>query len=160
MTIKKKLQNPIFLFNACVLLAFLLLNFIANRFPEDARRFPKFVLGIGTVILVFWMVIYFLFPKVMQFIESQEELEEGYEGNRTRYYWAWFCIVIPILIGYLFGFIFIVPAAFLAYGSILGDRTKFVSLIIIMVITTVVFYIGFDRVLNIPLLKGVLLDLG
>jgi hypothetical protein len=48
----------------------------------------------------------------------------------------------------------------LAYGLILGDRTKFVSLMMIMGITTVVFYIGFDRVLNIPLLKGVFLDLG
>jgi hypothetical protein len=160
MNSKEKLRNPIFLFNACVLLAFILLNLIANGFPEDARRFPKFVLGIGIVILVFWMVIYFLFPKVVHFIEAQEEIEEGSEGNRTRYYWAWFCIAVPILIGYLFGFIFIVPAAFLAYGLILGDRTKFVSLMMIMVITTVVFYIGFDRVLNIPLLKGVFLDLG
>jgi hypothetical protein len=64
------------------------------------------------------------------------------------------------LIGYFFGFIFLVPAAFISYGLILGDRKKLVSLMIIMVITTVVFYLGFDYILNIPLLKGVFVDLG
>jgi hypothetical protein len=157
---KEKLKNPLFLFNAFVLAAFIVLNFVADGYAESARRFPKFVFGIGMAVILFWMVIYFLFPRAMQFIESQEEAEEGGRGDRRRYYRAWFCIVLPILIGYFFGFIFLVPAAFISYGLILGDRKKLVSLMIIMVITTVVFYLGFDYILNIPLLKGVFVDLG
>lgn len=158
MVSKEKLKNPVFLFNAFLLAAFIILNSISNGYAEEARRFPKFVLGIGIVVLFFWMVIYFVFPKVMQFIEAQEEIEE--EGSRqpARFYRVWLCITFAILMGFLFGFLFIVPAAFLSYGLLLGERRKVVSLIIIMVITTVVFYVGFNCVLNIPLLKGVFLN--
>jgi hypothetical protein len=157
---KEKLKNPIFLFNAFVLLTFIILHFVADSYAESARRFPEFVFDIGMAVILFWMVIYFFFPKAVQFIEAQEGVEEGSAGDRGRYYWAWFCIAIPVLIGYLFGFIFIVPASFLSYGLLLGDRKKLVSLVIIMVITTVVFYVGFDYALNIPLLNGVFWDLG
>ena len=62
MVSKEKLKNPVFLFNAFLLAAFIILNSISNGYAEVARRFPKFVLGIGIVVLFFWMVIYFVFP--------------------------------------------------------------------------------------------------
>jgi MFS family permease len=158
MVSKEKLKDPVFLFNAFLLVAFLILNFIANGYAEEARKFPKFVLGIGIIVLIFWMVIYFAFPKVMQFIEAQEEIEEGGSLEPGRFYRVWLSIAIAILTGYLFGFLFIVPAAFLSYGLLLGERGKMISLMIIMVITTMIFYVGFDYVLNIPLLKGVFLS--
>lgn len=156
----EKLKNPIFLFNACLLIVFIILNLIANTYAEAARQFPRFVLGIGIVVLVCWMVIYFLFPSAMRFIEAQEEVEEGDSGNPARYWLAWFCIGISVLIGYLFGFLFTVPSGFLSYGLVLGDRRKLLSLSILTVISTIIFYIGFDYILNIPLLQGVFVDLG
>jgi len=156
----EKLKNPIFLFNACLLIVFIILDLIANTYGESARQFPRFVLGIGIVVLVFWMVIYFLFPSAMRFIEAQEEVEGGDSRNPSRYWLAWFCIAISVLIGYLFGFLFTVPSGFLSYGLILGDRKKLLSLSILTVISTVIFYIAFDYILHIPLLQGVFVDLG
>ena len=155
----KKLKNPVFLFNALTLTAFIIFYLIASGFSEGAKRFPKFVLGIGMAVIIFWMVIYFIFPRVLQFIEAQEDMEEGDQGDARRFYEACLCVILSVLAGYLLGFLFIVPAAFLSYGFMLGDRQKMATLIIVTVITTVLFYFGFDYLLNIPMLKGAILDL-
>jgi hypothetical protein len=153
---KKKFKDPIFLFNAFVLVAFIIFNFIANGYEEGARKFPKFVLSIGMIVIVFWMVIYFIFPQAMHFIETQEENDEGDVGSPRRFYLACLCVVFSVLVGCLLGFLFLVPIAFLSYGFLLGSRKKLATLIVVTVITTVLFYFGFDYLLNIPLLKGVL----
>ncbi len=153
---KKKLNDPVFLFNACVLVAFIVLNFIANDYAEGARKFPKFVLGIGIAVITLWMIVYFIYPKAMHFIETQEEAVEGNVGSPRRFYLACVCVILSVFIGFLVGFLFLVPTAFLSYGLLLGDRKKLVTLVIVTVITTVLFYVGFDYFLNIPLLKGVL----
>jgi hypothetical protein len=155
---REKLKNPVFLFNSCVLGLFIILNQVANGYALEARRFPKFVFEIGIAVLLFWMIIYFFFPELMQRIEAEEEVEEGASWNPARFYRVLVCIAISILTGYLFGFIFLVPAAFLSYGLLLGNRKRMLSLLIIMVITTAVFYLGFDYVLNIPLLNGAILS--
>lgn len=153
---KKKFKDPVFLFNAVVLVAFIILNFIANGYAEGARKFPKFVLGLGIVVIACWMVVYFIFPKAMHFIETQEETDEGDVGSPRRFYLACLCVVLSVLAACLLGFLFLVPTAFLSYGFLLGDRKKLVALIIVTVITTALFYVGFDYFLNIPLLKGAL----
>ena len=152
----KKFKNPVFLFNALVLVGFIILYTIANSYSEGARKFPRFVLGIGIIVIVFWMVIYFIFPKAMHFIETQEEADEGNEGSPRRFFLACFCVILSVLVACLLGFLFLVPTAFLSYGFLLGDRKKLVTLIIVTVITTALFYIGFDYFLNISLLKGAL----
>lgn len=155
----KKVRNPVFLFNASLLGIFITLSVLANQFSERAKKLPKFVLGIGILTLTFWMILYLIFPSVMKFIESQAEEEESEGGRHGRYYWAWVCIALSVLMGYLFGFIFVVPTAFLSYGLILGDTTRWVSLVMLMLVTTVLFYIGFYWILKIPILEGVLLNL-
>ena len=155
----KKIKDPVFLFNGSLLGIFILLNFVANHFSERAKKFPKFVLGIGILTLTFWMIAYFIFPALLKFIEAQAEKEDEWEGNRSRYYRSWLCIAGSILTGYLFGFIFVVPVAFLSYGLILGERKKWVSLITLMLVMTACFYVGFYQILHIPVLKGVLLDM-
>jgi predicted secreted protein len=155
----KKLKNPVFLFNAFVLVTFITLNRIANGYSEGARAFPKFVLWIGIGVILFWMVIYFIFPRAIRFVESQEESDETDAANPKRFLLACLCVVLSVLIAYLFGFLFLVPAALLSYGFLLGDRHKMGTLIIVMVVTTILFYLGFDYLLNIPLLKGAILDL-
>jgi hypothetical protein len=152
----KKFKDPIFLFNAVVLVAFIILNFIADGYAEGARKFPKFVLGVGIIVIVLWMAIYFIFPKAMHFIETQEEADEGDVESPRRFYLACLCVVLSVLAGCLLGFLFLVPIAFLSYGFLLGSRKKLAALIVVTVITTVLFYFGFDYLLNIPLLKGVL----
>jgi len=105
------------------------------------------------------MIVYFIFPALLKFIEDQAEKDEESPGSRTRYYRSWVCIAGSILIGYLFGFLFVVPVAFLSYGLILGEKKKYVSLIIIMLLMTAFFYVGFYQILHIPVLKGVFLDI-
>ena len=153
---KKKLNNPVLIFNALVLIGFIILYILANNYSEGARKFPKFVLGIGIIVIVFWMVIYFIFPKAMHFIETQEDADEGAVESPRRFYLACVCVVLSVLIACLFGFLFLVPAAFLSYAFLLGDRKKLTTLIIVTMITTVLFYVGFDYFLNIPMLKGIL----
>lgn len=152
----KKFKNPVFLFNALVLVGFIILYTIASGYSEGARKFPRFVLGIGIIVIVFWMVIYFIFPTAMHFIETQEEADEGAVESPRRFYLAVVCVVLSVLMACLLGFLFLVPTAFLSYGFLLGDRKKLTTLIIVTVITTALFYVGFDYFLNIPLLKGIL----
>jgi predicted secreted protein len=155
----KKFKDPVFMFNAFVLVVFIILNFIADGYSPGARTFPHFVLRIGIAVIVFWMVIYFLFPKAMRFVESQEESDETDAADPRRFFSACLCVALSVLAAYLFGFLFLVPTALLSYGFLLGDRKKMGALIIVMIVTTVLFYLGFDYLLNIPLLKGVILDL-
>jgi hypothetical protein len=157
---KQKLKNPIFLFNGLVLAAFVSFAAAASRYSEGAKKFPNFVLTIGIGVIALWMAIYFFFPSFMRFIEVQEENEEGVVGSTQRYYKGLLCIGSSLLAGFLFGFIFFVPLTFLSYGILLGERRKLVSLIIVMAVTTVLLYLGFDCVLHIPLRKGILLDWG
>jgi Na+-driven multidrug efflux pump len=156
----EKLKNSIFLFNALVLLAFVSLAVMANHYPEGARVFPNFILAIGIGVITLWMLFYFFLPSFMRFIEVQEEKEENPSGSSLRFYQALLCIGFPILVGYLCGFIFLVPLAFLSYGLSLGDKKKLLSLVIVMAVTTILLFIGFDYILHIPLRKGILLDLG
>jgi hypothetical protein len=155
----QKLKNSILLFNAFVLLAFVSLAVMASHYSEGARAFPNFVLTIGIGVITLWMLIYFFFPSSMRFIEVQEEKEELPPGSSLRFFQGLLCIGFPILVGYLCGFIFLVPLAFLSYGLSLGDKKKLLSLIIVMAVTTVLLFIGFDYILHIPLRKGILLDL-
>lgn len=156
----EKLKNSIFLFNALVLLAFVSLAVMANHYPEGARVFPNFILAIGIGVITLWMLFYFFLPSFMRFIEVQEEKEENPSGSSLRFYQALLCIGFPILVGYLCGFIFLVPLAFLSYGLSLGDKKKLLSLVIVIAVTTILLFIGFDYILRIPLRKGILLDLG
>jgi hypothetical protein len=155
----RKLKDPVFIFNGSLLIVFTVMNHMADRFPERARKFPKFVLAIGMLTLAFWMVAYLIFPALLKFIEAQADKDEEWAGSRSRYYRSWFCIAGSILMGYLFGFIFVVPVAFLGYGFILGDKRKWVSLMILMLSLTACFYIGFYQILHIPILNGVFLDI-
>ncbi len=156
---RKKIKDPVFLFNGSLLGLFIFMNHMANRFSERAQKFPKFVLGIGILTLTFWMVAYLIFPSLLKLIEAQAEKEEESAVNRSRYYGSWFCIAGSILMGYLFGFIFVVPTAFLSYGLILGEKRRWISLITLMLVMTVCFYIGFYRILHIPVLKGLFLEI-
>jgi hypothetical protein len=156
---RKKIKDPVFLFNGCLLGVFIVMNSLASHFSERAKKFPKFVLGIGILTLTFWMIAYFVFPALLKFIEAQAQKDEESAENRSRYYRAWLCIGGSILVGYLFGFIFVVPVAFLSYGLILGDKKRLVSLVTLMLVLTAFFYFGFYQVLHIPVLKGVILDM-
>lgn len=151
-----KFNNPNFLFNTAVLIAFIIFFVIAGGYEEGASKFPRFVLGIGIAVIVLWLVIYFFFPQAMHFIETQEDPDEGSGGDRQRFYLACVCVVLSVVVACLLGFLFLVPTAFLSYGFLLGDRKKLVTLFIVTAITTVLFYVGFDYYLNIPLLKGIL----
>jgi hypothetical protein len=157
--LRKKISDPVFLFNGSLLGIFILMNSLASHFSERAKKFPKFVLGIGILTLTFWMIAYFVFPALLKFIEAQAQKDEEPAGNPSRYYRSWLCVGGSILMGYLFGFIFVVPFAFLSYRLILGEKKKFFSLITLMLVMTAFFYFGFYQVLHIPVLKGVFLDI-
>jgi len=119
---RKKIRDPVFLFNGSLLGIFILMNSLANHFSERAKKFPKFVLGIGILTLTVWMIAYFIFPALLKFIEAQAQKDEESAGNPSRYYRSWLCIGGSILTGYLFGFLFAVPVAFMSYALILGER--------------------------------------
>jgi hypothetical protein len=155
----KKLKEPVFLFNGSLLIIFIWMNHLAGSFPERARKFPKLVLGIAILVLIFWMGAYLIFPTLLSFIEAQEEREDTWAGNRARYCRSWLCIAGSILMGYLFGFIFVVPTAFLSYGLMLGEKKRWISLITLMLVMTLCFYFGFYRILHIPILKGLFLHI-
>lgn len=85
-------------------------------------------------------------------------LEEGI--RKKRLYQSSLIILISVGIGYLGGFLLTVPFYFFAFGMLQGEKKHTLRYIIIALGVTVVTYLLFTTLMEIPLLRGVLWKIG
>jgi hypothetical protein len=86
-----------------------------------------------------------------------KELESGEKKKRVTQ--GIIIILISLLIGYLGGFLLIVPFYFISFGILHGDRKKAWKYVLIGVAVTVVTYFSFTWLMGVPLLRGELWDI-
>ena len=100
--------------------------------------------------------------KLRQLKEVEERAEDaGYEKleesvRRKRLTQSVFIILISLGIGYLGGFLMIVPFYFITFGILHGNRKQPLKYIIIAVVITVLTYLSFTSLMAVPLLRGAL----
>ena len=100
----------------------------------------------------------------------KKELEEkggedaGYEMletglRRKRLIESIAIVLISLGIGYLGGFLLTVPFYFIAFGILHGDKKKAIKYIVIALAVTAATYLSFSKLMAVPLLRGLWLDL-
>ncbi len=97
-------------------------------------------------------------PTLVEQSGTTEMLETGL--RRKRLIESTVIVLISLGIGYLGGFLLTVPFYFIAFGFLHGDKKKAAKYIIIALATTAVIYISFTKLMMVPLLEGLLWDLG
>jgi Tripartite tricarboxylate transporter TctB family len=181
---KKRVKKTEAIFKLCLMVFFLMLMWMSRSYPDKSRLFPQ-ILGAVTVLFIIISFIQdFLGPKEEEkMMEAKEpppsdvreetlrrlrEVEAhaedaGYEEleaslKKKRLTQGVVIILISLVIGYLGGFLLIVPFYFICFGILHGDRKKAFRYVAIAVSVTVVTYFSFTWLMGIPLLRGVLWD--
>jgi hypothetical protein len=174
------------IFKVCLLAFFLMLMWMGRTYPEKSRLFPEILGGISVLFIIISFVQDFLKPKGegkkvvvkepepassdireetlrrLKEVEEQAEdagyveLEAGLKKKRLTQ--GVIIILISIGIGYLGGFLLIVPFYFVSFGVLHGDRKRALKYVIIAAAVTVVTYLSFSSLMGVPLLRGVLWD--
>jgi hypothetical protein len=183
------LKKTEMIFKICLVILFLFLMWVSRTYPRNSRLFPQILGGITVILIIVSFVQDFLkirrskekkvveesLPEAppsdiveekMRWMKEVEEKAEdaGYEVletglRRKRLVESILIILISLGIGYLGGFLLIVPFYFIAFGLLHGQKKKAIKYIIIAVAITVVTYLSFTKLMGIPLLQGFLWEL-
>ena len=172
------------IFKACLMAFFLMLMWMGRDYPEKSRLFPEILGGISVLFIIISFVQDFLKPKGaekkvevnepepassdvreetlrrLKEVEAHAE-DAGYVEleaslKKKRLTQGVIIILISLGIGYLGGFLLIVPFYFISFGILHGDRKKALKYVIIAAAVTVVTYLSFTSLMGVPLLRGVL----
>jgi hypothetical protein len=145
------------LFPLFIFLIFLFLLKECFNYSSDSRAFPKLII-MGTLILSGSLLsMYIFFPSLKNIIVSPESGEKGAERKwetRARFYRGWMSIVISLMAAFLFGFVFLIPASFISYTLLLGRKGVLLKILLLSLVTAVMVYMVFDRILGIPTMRG------
>jgi hypothetical protein len=172
------------IFKLCLLAFFLLLIWMSRDYPEKSRLFPQLMGGITIIFIMISFAQDLLIPKgetkrvevkepeppasdtreekLRQLKEVEEKAEDaGYEVleetlRKKRLTQAVVIILISLAIGYLGGFLLIVPFYFITFGILHGNKKHYLRYIIIAIAVTVATYLSFTTLMAVPLLRGVL----
>lgn len=147
----KKINLDLF-FQLGVFSFFLLLLWDSRRYSFESRLYPQ-VIGIVALILV----AVSLFQHFRG--EEQEKVTDSVVSlRRTRFFQISLIVVFATTLGFLGGFLLSVLCYYVAYAFFQEDKTKLLRTLIIGIALTVTFYISFGWFMNVPLLRGVLVD--
>jgi putative exporter of polyketide antibiotics len=147
----KKINLNLF-FHMGVLSFFLLLLWDSRRYSFESRLYPQ-VIGIIALILI----AVSLFQHFRG--EEQEKVLDSLASlRRTRFLQISLILVFATAIGFLGGFLLSVLCYYVAYAFFQEDKTKLLRTLSIGIALTVIFYISFGWFLNVPLLRGVLVN--
>jgi len=145
------------LFPLFIFLIFLFLLKESFNYSSDSRAFPKLIILSTLILSGSLLSMYIFFPSLKNIIVSPESGEKGTERKwetRARFYRGWMSIVISLLAAFLFGFVFLIPASFISYTLLLGRKGVLLKIFLLSLVTTVIVYIVFDRILGIPTMRG------
>jgi hypothetical protein len=174
------------IFKVCLLAFFLMLMWMGRNYPAKSRLFPEILGAITVLFIIISFVQDFLKPKgegkkvdvkepepassdirqeaLRRLKEVEEKAEDaGYEEleaglKKKRLTQGVIIILISLGIGYLGGFLLIVPFYFISFGILHGDRKKALKYVFIAAGVTVVTYLSFTWLMGVPLLRGALWD--
>ncbi len=172
------------IFKLCLIAFFLVLLWMGRDYPVKSRMFPQILGGITILFLILSFVQDFLKPRgegkkaevkepepavtdvreetLRRLKEAEEHADDaGYveleaDVKRKRLTQGIIVILISLGIGYLGGFLLIVPFYFIAFGILHGDRKKVLKYVFIAAGVTVVTYLSFSWLMGVPLLRGAL----
>lgn len=172
------------IFKVCLIAFFLLLLWMGRDYPAKSRLFPQLLGGISILFILLSFVQDFLKSKgerkaegvkkpeppsadvreetLRRLKEAEEHADDaGYVEleaslKKKRLTQGVIIILISLGIGYLGGFLLIVPFYFISFGILHGDRKKAVKYVIIAAAVTVVTYLSFTSLMGVPLLRGAL----
>ncbi len=183
----KRLRLTETIFKICLAGFFLMLLWMGRGYPEKSRLFPQILGGISILFVILSFLQDFIKPrqeeKTIEVKEPEPPLSDvreetlrrlkeveahaedaGYEEletsvKRKRVTQGIIIILISLGIGYLGGFLLIVPFYFISFGMLFGDKKKALKYVIIAAAVTVVTYFSFTWLMGVPLLRGELWDL-
>jgi hypothetical protein len=180
----RRLRSAETVFKLCILAFVLFLVWTSRDYPEKSRLFPQ-LLGSVTVILILISFAQVLVkprglvrkeePKpletppadvreeklrLLKELEDKGEADAGYELleeslRRKRLLQSVIIILISLGIGYLGGFLLTVPFYFIVFGLLHGQKKHALRYIVIAIGVTVVIYLFFTYLMEVPLLRGV-----
>jgi len=137
--------------------------FYANSFPEKSRQFPQLVAAVSLILVIISLVLEFVKKEtVASEITDIDDSEatvlsaEKKMEKRLRFYKAWAIILVSAAAGFLGGFLFSTFFFFLGFSLFFGRREKLGKNIVVSVGMTILVYISFEKIMNVPLLKGML----
>lgn len=174
------------IFKLGLLLFFMMLMWMGRGYPEKSRMFPEILGGITVLFIIISFIQDFLKPKgeekkaeakepeppisdvreetLRRLKEVEDQAEDaGYKEleaseKRKRLTQGIIIILISLVIGYLGGFLLIVPFYFICFGILHGDKKKAFQYVLIGLGVTVVTYFSFTWLMGVPLLRGVFWD--
>ncbi len=172
------------IFKACLLFFFLMWMWIGRTYPVKSRLFPEILGGISAFFIIISFVQDYLKPggngkkadvkepappssdqrkeilMELEHVEKQAEdagyveLEESLKKKRLAQ--GIIIVLISLGIGYLGGYLLIVPFFFVSFGILFGEKKKAWKYVIIAAAITVVTYLSFSSLMGVPVLRGVL----
>ena len=139
-----------------IFLTFLFLLREAQHYPQESRNFPELIIWCTLLLSGSLLIIYFFIPSWKDAVVSPDAANEEKASTESegRFFRGWICIAISLVAAFLFGFLFLIPAAFISYTAFLGQKGVFVKILFIALATAVVIYVVFDYFLGIPTLHG------
>jgi hypothetical protein len=172
------------IFKLCLIAFFLVLLWMGRDYPVKSRMFPQILGGISILFIIFSFLQDFLKPRggkdevevkepepdvsdvreetLRRLREAEEHADDaGYveleaDVKRKRLTQSVIIILISLGIGYLGGFLLIVPFYFMAFGILHGGRKKALKYVFIAAGVTIVTYLSFSWLMGVPLLRGAL----
>ncbi len=174
------LRNTDSVFKVFLLAFFLFWMWTGRSYPEKSRLFPDLLSGAGIILIILSFITGLVKPKKQKIgkaplpssdtreeklrwvkeMEEESEKDAGFEllekSERKRRLWQSILIVIiSLAIGYLGGFLLIVPFYFITFGILHGKKKQTFRYVIIAFGVSLVVYGFFTSLMGVPLLKGI-----
>lgn len=147
------------IFLLSILALFLFFLYEVASYPEEPRTFPLLVIA-ATIVLTGGKL---LFECVGLFFRRRKTGDRNIQGDhehlwrdKRRALRTWVAIGLSLLVGFMFGFLFFIPVFFIAYVLLLGRRKMLINVILLSLGSAFIVYLLFDRFLQIPIVRGVL----
>ena len=146
----KRLDLDLF-FQMVLLALFVIMMWESRSYPSESSFYPRIVAGVTIILLLVSLVRHF---------RKKGEAKTDRESilRRRRFLQISLVVVLATVLGYVGGFIVSVLCYYVAYALFHEDRTRLIRTLGIGVVLTVLFYISFAWFMQVPLLRGWLVD--
>ncbi len=160
---KEKFRLTEVWFKFALLVVFSAFYLLALPFPELARQFPQMLAVLSIALTVIALGLDFTRKQAVQGEISDvddTELkvvdEDSRRFRRKRYYQTWAIILVSTGVGFLIGFLFSALCLLAGFALVFGTRDKLTGNLIIAVVTTLLVYLVFGMLMQVPLVGGIL----
>lgn len=160
---KEKLKLTEVWFKLVLIVFFGFLYLLSFPYPEKSKQFPQLLALFSLIMIVISLVIDFtkkgaVAKEITDVGDTELKVidETDKKIRRKRFYQAWGIILVSTAIGFFVGFLFSTFFFFIGFALFFGERKNLVKNIVIAVAMTILIYLSFQWMLNVPLLTGIL----